>query len=482
VSTTKEDVPTVPLEASDDRETEALLNAAKVPTRLSRYFLRSRKLVTHLGAWTLLDQVFASLTNFSTGILIGRFCSKGELGRYMLGYSVILFAMAFQQMLISSPYILIRPRLLAEEAARYTSGAYTQQFAMGGALSFVLLCAAFGFHIAHSWLAIVMLSLAFASPLFLFKEMFRRVCFAHLHVRSALVADFTIGLLQISILAALALSGHLSAPTGILAVGVACGMLAIMWFLRNRRRVEFRIQDARNVLDRNWRLGRWIIGSQILWAASLYSYPWLISRMHGPAAAGVWAACFGINALANPLLLGVQNYVEPRISHAFADGGIPRMCTFVWKATGLLTISMLLFSALVFFAGDLLTVLLYGAKYAGNGLTLFVLTLSFVAGAAGWAFSCGFFAADRGNLDLQISWVYPVIMCAVGFPLVKLYGPLGAAASLLIANALASSLRALRFLITFRALPIRHDGSTSSSTPLSQTRSIGSAEELTQYE
>ena len=71
----------------------------------------ARKLLLHRGMLTLLDQVFVSLTNFSTGILIGRFCSKDELGFYMLGYSVVLFAVAFQQMLISSPFILIRPRL-----------------------------------------------------------------------------------------------------------------------------------------------------------------------------------------------------------------------------------------------------------------------------------------------------------------------------------------------------------------------------------
>jgi len=83
--------------------------------RLSNHLVRFRNIAGHSGTWALLDQVFVSLTNFSTGILIGRFCSKDELGRYMLGYSVILFAIAFQQMLISSPYILIQPRLLEGE-------------------------------------------------------------------------------------------------------------------------------------------------------------------------------------------------------------------------------------------------------------------------------------------------------------------------------------------------------------------------------
>jgi O-antigen/teichoic acid export membrane protein len=404
----------------------------------------------HRGVLTLLDQACVSLTNFSTGILIGRFCSKEEFGFYMLGYSVVLFAIAFQQMLISSPYILIHPRLEAEQATAYTCGAYMQQFALGCSLGVALLVAAVAFYFAHSRLALVMLSLAFCAPLLLFKEMFRRVCFANLAVRSALLVDFAVGLLQISLLFMLARSGHLSAPLGILAVGVACSTLVVCWFVRVRSRLVFHVRDVRDVLGMNWALGRWIFGSQLLWAFSLYSYPWLISKMHGAAAAGVWAACFGINALGNPLLLGFQNYLEPKIAHAFARGGIPAMRSLAFRATISVTGSMLLFSAVIFFVGNRLAILLYGPKYAGNGLIIFILTMSFAAGAAGFAFSCGFFAAGRGSLDLRISWIYPLILFTCGVPLVKWYGLIGGAASLLLAHTLASSLRAAQFFLTFR--------------------------------
>jgi O-antigen/teichoic acid export membrane protein len=434
-----------------DYDTTAVARETVGPSgRVSIGLANARKLLLHRGILTLLDQVCVSLTNFSTGILIGRFCSKDELGFYMLGYSVVLFAIAFQQMLISSPFILIRPRLHAEHAARYTGGAYTQQFALGGILSLMLLVAACGFHLAHSRLALVLLSLAFTAPLLLFKEMFRRVCFAHLEVGTALVVDFAVGLLQAALLLALVGRRLLSAPMGNLAIGVACSVLAAGWFMHNRGRLEFSVRDAQDVLGRNWAVGRWIFGSQLLWACSLYSYPWLISNMHGVATAGVWAACFGITALGNPLMLGLQNYVEPRISHAFAGGGIGQMRRLVWKATGVLGGSMLLFSALIFVAGNKVAVLLYGAKYAGNGLTIFVISLSFAAGTAGFAFSCGFFAADRGRLDLRISWVYPIILCTLGMLLVHGYGLIGAAVSLLAANTVATSLRAAQFLITFR--------------------------------
>jgi O-antigen/teichoic acid export membrane protein len=440
----------VPAEDSYQPADYSMNSTDRQPFRLSGPLNRVGKLVAHRGVLTLLDQGFVSLTNFSTGILIGRYCSKGELGLYMLGYSVILFAVAFQQMLVSSPYILIWPRLAADEAARYTSYSYLQQLALGAILSVGSLLAALAFYLSHSRLGPVMAALAFAAPLLLFKEMFRRVCFTQLKLKTAILIDFALGILQVVLLVLLARSGHLSAPTGMLAVGASCSLLACAWLLRHRRRLAFNLYEMRAVLIRNWHLGRWIFGSQILWALSLYSYPWLVSSMHGVDAAGVWAACFGINALGNPLLLGLQNYVEPRVSHAFAEGGIPRMRRLAWKSTGVLAVSMLLFSLAMFVVGNRVAVLLYGPKYAGNGLTISIIALSFAIGAAGFALSCGFFAAGRGNLDVRISFVFPLSVLICGLPLVKLYGPLGGAISLLIGYLIASSLRAAQFLVTFR--------------------------------
>jgi O-antigen/teichoic acid export membrane protein len=324
---------------------------------------------------------------------------------------------------------------------------------LGGAVSVCSLAAALAFHLTKSKLAPVMMALAIAAPLLLFKEMFRRVCFAQLKVRSAVVIDFAIGVLQVVLLATLARRHELSATRGLLVIAASCMLLLCGWLLRYRGDLIFSASEMRGALIQNWHLGRWIFGSQILWALSLYSYPWLVSGMHGVDAAGVWAACFGINALGNPLLLGLQNYIEPRISHAFAVGGIAQMRNLAWKASGVLGGSMLLFSLAMLAAGNRVAVLLYGPKYEGNGLTIFLITLSFAIGTAAFALSCGFFAADRGSLDVRISWIFPLSACVCGFPLIRLYGPLGAAMSLLIGYTIASTLRAAQFRATFRKTP-----------------------------
>jgi len=74
----------------------------------------------HQGIISLADQAVASATNFATGIIIARACSKEELGLYMLGFSLIFLMTDFQTSLITTPYMVYAPRLKGRAHALYT--------------------------------------------------------------------------------------------------------------------------------------------------------------------------------------------------------------------------------------------------------------------------------------------------------------------------------------------------------------------------
>jgi len=65
------------------------------------------RLATGKGFIALTDQAVASATNFLTGVIIGRACTKEQFGLYMLGFSIVLFVMSLQTSLISTPYMVI---------------------------------------------------------------------------------------------------------------------------------------------------------------------------------------------------------------------------------------------------------------------------------------------------------------------------------------------------------------------------------------
>ena len=81
----------------------------------------------HQGIISLADQAVASATNFLTGIIIARACSKEQLGLYMLGFSLILLMTDFQTSLITTPYMVYAPRLKGRAHALYTGSTLIHQ-------------------------------------------------------------------------------------------------------------------------------------------------------------------------------------------------------------------------------------------------------------------------------------------------------------------------------------------------------------------
>ncbi len=82
------------------------------------------------GLFSLIDQGVASATNFLTGIIVARGCSKEELGLYMLGFSLILLTADLQVSLIATPYMIYSPRLKGNAQALYMGSTFIHQLAL----------------------------------------------------------------------------------------------------------------------------------------------------------------------------------------------------------------------------------------------------------------------------------------------------------------------------------------------------------------
>ena len=72
-------------------------------------------------AITLFDQAIYSGSNFFISVVIGRLCSKQELGLYLLGFTILVFMSNVQVALISSAYTVYYPKIKDEnDGALYT--------------------------------------------------------------------------------------------------------------------------------------------------------------------------------------------------------------------------------------------------------------------------------------------------------------------------------------------------------------------------
>jgi len=399
------------------------------------------------GWFTLADQGVASATNFLTGVLIGRFCTKEEFGLYMLGFSIVLLVMDLQISLVSTPYMVYSPRLKGTALRLYSGSSLIHQLALCTIVMLVLVVwggfLSFGF--GPAGLSFVVWALVVTIGFIMLREFVRRICFAGLRMEIALIFDLCVAVLQISGLSILAKIGFLSATNAYWIIGIACGVAGVGWFLLNRSGFKIQISQAISDLTLNWTFGKWVFASGILWAISMNLYPWFLTFFHGTSSAGVWGACLGVLALASVPLAGVQNFLGPKIANVYADGGMLALRRFTLKTSVLLCFLMSILCGALLILGEPLLVLFYGEKYSGNGLVVFVLALSLVAASVAFSFSRALFAIERADIDFKVNFVPLLILFTFGLSFVRSYGPLGAAFGLLIANLSASVVRLVYF-------------------------------------
>ena len=407
----------------------------------------------HQGFFSLADQAVASIANFVTGVIIARSCSKESFGLYMLGLTIVLLVTDLQASLIATPYMVYAPRLKGEARAQYTGSTLIHQLLLSLITMVCLIGAAFATRLGFGprGLGPVMWALAATVSLIMLREFARRMCFARLAMKTALLLDTCTAVGQLTGLFLLARFGLMSTPRAYWLIGSVCGIVVLSWLWLDRKSYDLHLGRALADFQRNWSVGKWVFGSGLLWTASTNIYPWLLASFHGTAAAGVFAACLGVVSASNPILLGVQNLVGPRVAHEFAAKGPRALRVLVLRISAVLAIPVTLLTVVLIVWGDRFIGLLYGHRYAGNGAVVAVLALNLLVTALAFAFSRALFAIERADLDFQLNVATIVIMLTAGIWLVRTYGPLGAASGLLLANVATSILRAGLFL----RLPMR---------------------------
>ena len=402
----------------------------------------------HQGVLSLADQGVASITNFTTGLILARGCSKEEFGLYMLGFTIILLVTDLQASLIATPYMVYAPRLRGPALALYAGSTLIHQLFFSLIAMVLLTVGALATHfgVGPHGLEPVLWALSGVLSLIMFREFVRRMCFARMKIRAVFLFDLCIGVTQVCGLLLLSRLHLLTPSRAYWLIGTACGIAVLGWFWGDRKFYHPRFDASLNDIKRNWIFGKWVFASGLLWTASTNLYPWLLAFFHGTAAAGIFAACLGVVSASNPALLGINNFLGPKIALKYAAGGPESLRKFVLKVTAALALPVSILALALIVWGDRLIAALYGHRYSGNGLVVDILAVNLLVSALSFSFSRALFAIERADLDFSLNVAAILIMATLGLWLVRSYGPLGAAWGLLVANIVASVARAAAFL------------------------------------
>ncbi len=398
-------------------------------------------------AVTLADQFVVSATNFVTGIIIMRAAGQEQFGLYTLAFSLMVLLAELHAALIFTPHTIYTPRLHGKRLRSFHGSTLMHQFAVSAAATIALLGAAtVATALDHKPLATVLLALSAGAIAISLRNYARPYAFAARRPAQALILDIAVGTIQIGALLAIWHFHNLNAWIAVAIVGIASAIPSIFWLARNRDCFLPTVNRSLADLKRNWKQARFIFASGVVWTLGINLYPWLVLALTDMHTVGLWGACFALAAIANPLVMGLQNVVGPGVAHAHAERSPQAFRRYVLLAALSGSLVLVPIAIALFLYGDIAMRTLYGSEWTGHGFAIMCIVLAMMMHIAGYALSRGLFAIERADLDLLANLAPVLVLLTLGIWLVRTHQVDGAAISMLVAQSIAMLVRLFAFI------------------------------------
>jgi O-antigen/teichoic acid export membrane protein len=402
-------------------------------------YLRGRAMIA------LTDQAVVSIATFATGFLVSR-VSKDQAGLYAMSMGLWVILSEAHNSLVSNPHMLRVPKLSGGALRRFNGATLVHQLLLSSLLTFgTLLAANAAWALGQAEEALILLVTAIGTLPVTLRNYARNFCFATRDTTMALRLDVGVSALQIALVIALALAHKLTAVNAILALGLANFVSAGVWLAASSKQFNVRRALLVPVARRNWRLGKWLFASSMMWVAGLYLYPWVINAMRDTAEAGVFGACALLASLGNPLVSAMQNYLGPAIAHDHDELSLAAFHRMVMRRTVQFAALVLPVSIAMALCSQFLLDLIFKGQYAGEGRVAAVLVFAIVAQAGSFTLSRGLFCLGYARVDTLANVVPIIILLSFGVWAVAHYGALGAAWALLLSQLLGFATRLVAF-------------------------------------
>jgi O-antigen/teichoic acid export membrane protein len=241
--------------------------------------------------------------------------------------------------------------------------------------------------------------------------------------------DIIVALLQLGSLLVLWRLHLLSAAAAYGAMGGACVIACLAWWLGKGQPIRFSRRGLAQDWRHNWSFGKWALASQLTGLASC-ALPWLLATVRGEAETGEFAACATLVGLSNLFVMGLNNFLMPKTAQAFARRGVSALRGVLRKA---LLLSMGVLGSLcvaALFLGDRVAGILFGPEYADTGTLITILALATLVDALVLTASTGLWAMDRPAANLRADVVQMLVTLATALWLVAPQGAMGIAIAL----------------------------------------------------
>lgn len=405
---------------------------------------RLRSKITGRFGYALADQVVYSFGNMVVAALVSRHCGQRQFGIYILTQRAMDVLIQLCNVFLWAPFSFNLAGTPADQRASYQGSMLQLQILACLLLTGVLTLAAYCCRTnVQSDLHYVFVPLIATGGGILFREFTRRMYFAQMRLREAFWTEVATVALQIAGMEWLLLNGRLSVAT---TLAVLCGgavLVSLWWFATDAARLRFRVSAAWADLQLNLRLGRWFLGSNMIFTASSQCNPWILGVVLGGGSVGAYAVCESLVNIPRVALTSMQNVMGPATATAYAEGGPRLVARTVSRFDRFLCIGSLVFAVCIWLMGPSVARLVFHNVPSHSELLLGVLACNLVVYASTLAQSYGLTALGRADTTLFANALGLAVQALLCFFFVRWWAATGAASAMLVGSVVVLGARHL---------------------------------------
>lgn len=407
---------------------------------------RLRAGISQRLGYALADQVVYSLGNMVVAAMLSRHCRQREFGIYILTQRTMDVLIQLCNVFLWGPFTFNLPGTPQDRRGTYQGSMFGLQ---------TIFCVVFSLTLwmASHWASIPARGIYYGTfaPLvitgggILFREFTRRMYFSHMRLKEAFWTDFATVFLQIAGVEWLYLTGRLDVGRTLLVLCFGAVAVSFWWLFREWN--SFRVEAAATLRDltMNLQLGRWFLGSNMVFLASSQCNPWVLSALMGGSAVGAYAVCESVVNIPRVALTSMQNVMGPMIARARNEGGRVQLGGIIRRLDRSLLAGSVVFAVGILAVGPWVAQLIFKAAPANARLLLTFLAINLVAYAATLAQSYGLTALGRADTTFYANALGLLAQASVCFYLVRHLQVPGAAAAMLLGSVVVLGVRGLFF-------------------------------------
>lgn len=237
----------------------------------------------------------------------------------------------------------------------------------------------------------------------------------------------------------------------ILLLGLSCVyLLAFMaFFFLKKRAITFKYSLKNQFLKDNWQVGKWIVGSNLLYSIFAQATPWIILYFLSKEDVAIYGVLISVTSLINPIMKSLSAYLLPLFTTYRNQINYLKKKFIFWEIVFMGIALVLLIFGVVF--GEWVVTIIFGSKYANLG---WIVVLPFINQAINLLFQpvdIVMNALKRTDLGFYMLIFRTVISLILAYVFISNFGLVGVFIARIIENILYQS---ILFIKTFKLMTI----------------------------